>query len=436
MSKKNKKIIFYILILFSSFCAISIGYSWDEGFLINQGKVTANYLLSLGLSDPDNFFRREFYSPIYYSLRYLFVQAFPVAYQIEAGHLVNLFFSFATIIGIKKICEDFFNKEVSLIVFLILFFFPAFFGHMGFNSKDTIIAFCHVWIFYLAIKYLKSHQSSKIYYISVLSAVGTGINLFFLGSLLPLIVFFLLEKFVYKKFNYKELNIKKFIGEFAECLEGIKEACEFLNYPVVSGNVSFYNGTNKKNIFPTPVIGGVGIINKLSSPINHKLKKDKSLLLLIGKTFGHIEQSCFLKENFSIIEGSPPEINFFNEKNNGEAVLNLITQGLANSVHDVSNGGLIVALCEMAMSSNYGIKIEKPKKIRNPIEYFFGEDQGRYIVEINKDNLIKVEKVLQKNDIYYELLGITQKKYLEIEGLMKSNINDLFKINSQWYNQY
>ena len=122
MSKKNKKIIFYILILFSSFCAISIGYSWDEGFLINQGKVTANYLLSLGLSDPDNFFRREFYSPIYYSLRYLFVQAFPAAYQIEAGHLVNLFFSFATIIGIKKICEDFFNKEVGLIVFLILFF--------------------------------------------------------------------------------------------------------------------------------------------------------------------------------------------------------------------------------------------------------------------------------------------------------------------------
>ena len=114
--------------------------------------------------------------------------------------------------------------------------------------------------------------------------------------------------------------------------------------------MSFYNGTNKKNIYPTPVIGGVGIINKLFNPISHKLKKDKSLLLLIGKTFGHIEQSCFLKENFSIIDGSPPEINFFNEKNNGEAVLNLITLGLANSVHDVSNGGLIVSLCEMAMS--------------------------------------------------------------------------------------
>ena len=74
MLKSNKNIFFTILILFSTYCAISIGFSWDEGFLINQGKVTANYLLSLGFSDPEYFFRREFYSPIYYSLRYLFVR--------------------------------------------------------------------------------------------------------------------------------------------------------------------------------------------------------------------------------------------------------------------------------------------------------------------------------------------------------------------------
>ena len=93
---------------------------------------------------------------------------------------------------------------------------------------------------------------------------------------------------------------KEIMGEFAECLEGIKEACEYLNYPVVSGNVSFYNGTNKKNIFPTPVIGGVGLIKKLSKPLNHIFKKEKDILILIGKTFGHIEQSCFLK-SLSII---------------------------------------------------------------------------------------------------------------------------------------
>ena len=157
--KSNQKIIFYILILFSAYCALTIGFSWDEGFLINQGKVTANYLLSLGFSDPEYFFRREFYSPIYYSLRYFFVQAFPLKFHLEVGHLVNLFFSITAIIGLKKICEEFFNKDVGIIVFLILFFYPAFFGHMGFNSKDTIIAFCHVWIFYLAIRYLKKLKS-------------------------------------------------------------------------------------------------------------------------------------------------------------------------------------------------------------------------------------------------------------------------------------
>jgi hypothetical protein len=212
--KSSKKIIFYILILFSTYCASIIGFSWDEGYLNNQGKVTANYLLSLGFSDPEYFFRREFYSPIYSSFKYLIVQAFPMKFHVEAGHLVNLFFSVTAIIGLKKICEDFFNKDVGVIVFLILFFFPAFFGHMGFNSKDTIIAFCHVWIFYLAIRYLKSHKNSYIYYISLLAAVGTGLNLFFLGSLLPLIILFLLEIFYFKRFNRKEIKIKKYLIDF------------------------------------------------------------------------------------------------------------------------------------------------------------------------------------------------------------------------------
>ena len=90
----------------------------------------------------------------------------------------------------------------------------------------------------------------------------------------------------------------------------------------------------------------------------------------------------------------------------------------------------------MSLGSNIGVKIETPKKLSNLDAYFFGEDQGRYIVGINNENLTKVEKILQKNDIYYELIGVTQKKYFEIEGLMKSDVNDLFKINNQWYNQY
>ena len=236
--------------------------------------------------------------------------------------------------------------------------------------------------------------------------------------------------------NFGNPENEKIMGEFAECLEGIKEACEFLNYPVVSGNVSFYNGTNKKNIDPTPVIGGIGLIENFSKPIGLNFKMDKSSILLVGKTFGHLEQSCFLKENYAITDGMPPEVNLVNEKNNGENVLKLIQDDLILSSHDVSNGGLLLALSEMAISSNYGIKIQKPKKLSNLFEYFFGEDQGRYILEVDPNKLSKAEKILKDNNIYYENIGYTQKDYLEIEGELKTNVKDLYKINNKWYNEY
>ena len=117
-------------------------------------------------------------------------------------------------------------------------------------------------------------------------------------------------------------------------------------------------------------------------------------------------------------------------------VLNLIQANLVSAAHDVSNGGLIVALCEMAMGSKFGVKINKSKKLRNLAQYFFGEDQGRYVLEIDKKNLISVEKILKNNDIFYENIGITQVDNFEIEGEMKLSINDLYKINNQWYNNY
>ena len=236
--------------------------------------------------------------------------------------------------------------------------------------------------------------------------------------------------------NFGNPENSQIMGEFAECLQGISEACKFLDYPVVSGNVSFYNGTNKKNIYPTPVIGGVGLIQNLSNPINHLFKKENSIIILVGKTFGHLGQSCFIKENFSINEGNPPEVNLKNEKENGENVLSLIQKNLVLSAHDVSSGGLLVSLSEMSIASNLGVKIQKPKKLTNLNEYFFGEDQSRYLLEISEDHLTKVEKNLKKNNIFYELIGKTQKRYFEIENEMKLDVNYLSKINNQWYYNY
>ncbi len=236
--------------------------------------------------------------------------------------------------------------------------------------------------------------------------------------------------------NFGNPENEEIMGEFAECLIGIREACEYLNYPVVSGNVSFYNGTNKKNIDPTPVIGGVGLIRKLKQPLSHSFKANNSCLIMIGKTFGHLGQSCYLKENFSIVDGNPPEVNLLNEKNNGEAVLDLINKNLVLSVHDISSGGLLVALSEMSISSKIGVRIDKSKKLRNLTEFCFGEDQGRYILEIDKKNLSQVEKILKNSEIYYENIGRTQSKFFEIEDEMSIDINVLFNKNNQWYNNY
>ena len=236
--------------------------------------------------------------------------------------------------------------------------------------------------------------------------------------------------------NFGNPENENIMGEFAECLEGIKEACEYLEFPVVSGNVSFYNGTNKKNIHPTPVIGGVGLISNINQKINHSFKKENSIILLIGKTFGHLSQSILFEEVYSILDGPPPEINLLNEKNNGQMVLNLIKNDLVLSAHDVSSGGIIVALSEMSLSSNFGAKIEKPKKIRNLFEYFFGEDQGRYILEIEKDKLAKALKILNDNKVFSEIIGKTQKGCFELPGELKINLKDLYSINNKWYHNY
>ena len=236
--------------------------------------------------------------------------------------------------------------------------------------------------------------------------------------------------------NFGNPENPEIMGEFAECVVGITEACKFLNFPVVSGNVSFYNGTNQKNIYPTPVIGGIGLISNLQKTTNHHLSKEGNILISIGKNFGHLEQSVFFEEVHSINEGRPPEINLVNEKNNGLCVHDLIKKDLVSSVHDISTGGLIVALAEMCMGTNFGIKIEKTRNLTNIYEYFFGEDQSRYIIEITEQNLEKVEKILKNNNIFYEKIGVTQKDYFEIHGEIKINTKKLYNINNQWYNNY
>ena len=185
----------------------------DEHWPLLVGKNTLDYLFSLGKIDKDIPYA-EYYSTIYWSFLYLITELFPSKYETSVSHLVNLFFSFATIFGIGKITSVLFNKKVGIIVFIILFFYPTFFGHMSFNSKDTILTFCHVWIFYLVIKYLKNQNikdkaNNYIIYMGILTALGSSIYFIFISTLIPIFVFVLIEIFFSKNFisnNFKKKN--------------------------------------------------------------------------------------------------------------------------------------------------------------------------------------------------------------------------------------
>ena len=172
------------------------------------------------------------------------------------------------------------------------------------------------------------------------------------------------------------------MGQFVQSIDGISQACEYLDYPVVSGNVSFYNETQSKGIMPTPTIGGVGLIENLNNMMTKNFKDINNHIFVIGKTSGHVFQSEFYRVVMNIQDGPPPDVNLFNEKNNGLAVKELISRKLLASVHDISSGGIMVALAEMCISGKIGASIQKPKNNIKQHEYFFGEDQSRYLIEV------------------------------------------------------
>jgi len=205
---------------------------------------------------------------------------------------------------------------------------------------------------------------------------------------------------------------------------------------VVSGNVSFYNETNEKSIKPTPAIGGVGLIKNIKKMITMSLKKENSILLIIGKTYGHLEQSLFAREILGNKKGPPPEINLFNEKNNGNSILELIDKMFVLSCHDISVGGILINLAEMCIAGNLGANINVPKSLININEYFFGEDQSRYLIEIEEANFEAVTKILNKNSVFFEQIGITQKENLTLGKEFEINVNEMKKYNYRWFKKY
>jgi phosphoribosylformylglycinamidine synthase len=182
--------------------------------------------------------------------------------------------------------------------------------------------------------------------------------------------------------NFASPERPEIMGQFVGSVQGMKEACKALQYPVVSGNVSLYNETNGVGIPPTPAIGGVGLLPDWTRMADIRLKKDGDLLIAVGREDGHLGQSLYQLFYAGRNEGAPPPVDLAAEITAGNLVRTLIREGKARAVHDISDGGLLVAIAEMALAGDRGVQLFPYEGKLPPHAAWFGEDQGRYVLEV------------------------------------------------------
>ena len=196
------------------------------------------------------------------------------------------------------------------------------------------------------------------------------------------------------------------MGQLVGCLEGMTEACKTLDYPVVSGNVSLYNETNGSGVQPTPAIGGVGLLQDVTKKVGNGFVAADETILLIGETQGHLGASLYLRDVAGKEDGAPPVVDLAKEKKHGDLVRLLITEGLVSACHDISDGGLLVAVAEMAMKKGIGATITAATSLPSHA-FFFGEDQGRYLLTVTNAQRDTVLAQAKKASVPVEVLGTT-----------------------------
>jgi phosphoribosylformylglycinamidine synthase len=229
--------------------------------------------------------------------------------------------------------------------------------------------------------------------------------------------------------NFGNPQKPRIMGQFAGCIQGMAEACTTLEFPVVSGNVSLYNETNGEGILPTPAIGGVGILPDASLAASIAFKAAGETILLIGDTVGHVGQSLYLREIHGREAGSPPPVDLAAERRNGDLVRGLIRDRAVTACHDLSDGGLLVAVAEMAMAGRIGADIDLPAGL-DGAGFLFGEDQARYLVTVtDADAVIERARVA---GVPVLRLGTTGGTSLTVGGTDAISVDGLRTAHEAW----
>ena len=235
--------------------------------------------------------------------------------------------------------------------------------------------------------------------------------------------------------NFGNPEKPEIMGQLIGCIEGIGEACRALDFPVVSGNVSLYNESSGRAISPTPAIGGVGLVEDVTKAATLPFKHPGEKILVIGKTGGWLGQSLYLREICGREEGAPPPVDLSAEKRNGDFVRGLIESRTATAVHDISDGGLAVALAEMAMAGGMGASLDVPPGV--PAHGFlFGEDQARYIVTVAADAADAVRSAAKSAGVACEIVGVTGGGALTLGSGAAILVEDLGAASEGWLPRY
>ncbi|HEY0283118.1 MAG TPA: phosphoribosylformylglycinamidine synthase subunit PurL [Rhizomicrobium sp.] len=231
--------------------------------------------------------------------------------------------------------------------------------------------------------------------------------------------------------NYGNPEKPEIMGEIVAGIDGIGDACRALDFPIVSGNCSLYNETQGEGILPTPTIGGVGLLKDVHRMATIAFKREGDAIVLIGETKGHLGQSVYLREVEGKEEGACPPVDLALEKKNGDFVRALIEAGRVDTVHDVSDGGPLVAVAEMALAGNIGATVAS-----GTIPFLFGEEQGRYVLAAPRAAAERIVSEAKEAGIAASLLGTTGGDKVAVKEAGEMALARLRKAHEGWLPSY
>ncbi|MGF7157779.1 phosphoribosylformylglycinamidine synthase subunit PurL [Bartonella heixiaziensis] len=235
--------------------------------------------------------------------------------------------------------------------------------------------------------------------------------------------------------NFGNPEKPEIMGQLVFAIKGIGEACRVLDFPIVSGNVSLYNETNGEAIPPTPTIAGVGLLDDWSKLITISGMQNGDSIVLVGSCGSHLGQSIYVRDILNIDAGSPPHVDLQLEKKHGQFVRDVIHRGFVHAAHDLSDGGLAIALAEMIIKAGKGIKAKLSNQSPEHAE-LFGEDQGRYLLAVKPETLDSLKKLAQTNAVSLTELGIVAGDALDIDGILKLSVDELTQAYESWFPKF